>query len=377
MSRRTPGVRPVHKKTCPARRGGTCRCTPTWQADVYDGIGRRLRRNFPSESAAKTWRIDALRGARQRARSAGEPRTLREAAATLIAGMQAGTIRTRSGTVYKPSVVRTYEQALDTYLLPRLGGAILPDLRPAAIQTLVDDMVAHDASPSTIRNAVIPLRVIYRRALRNGEVVANPAQHLDLPASQGRRERIADPLEAASLIALVPATDRALWATSFYAGLRRGELMALEWEHINLDGAVLRVTASWDIKAGRVGPKSRAGARTVPVPAVLRRHLVQNQLASAWSEGLVFGRSPTQAFDPSTIQARADRAWAKAKQTRITLHEARHTYASLMIAAGVNAHSLATYMGHSSITITLDRYGHLMPGNEAQAAALLDAYLDR
>lgn len=57
------------------------------------------------------------------------------------------------------------------------------------------------------------------------------------------------------------------------------------------------------------------------------------------------------------------------------LHEARHTFASLMIAAGVNAKALSTYMGHSSIMITLDRYGHLMPGNEEQAAGLLDAYL--
>ena len=61
----------------------------------------------------------------------------------------------------------------------------------------------------------------------------------------------------------------------------------------------------------------------------------------------------------------------------ITLHEARHTFASLMIAAGVNAKALSTYMGHANISITLDRYGHLMPGNEAEAAHLLDAYLSR
>jgi integrase len=61
----------------------------------------------------------------------------------------------------------------------------------------------------------------------------------------------------------------------------------------------------------------------------------------------------------------------------ITLHECCHTFASLMIAAGVNAKALSTYMGHSTISITLDRYGHLMPGNEAEAAGLLDAYLER
>lgn len=59
----------------------------------------------------------------------------------------------------------------------------------------------------------------------------------------------------------------------------------------------------------------------------------------------------------------------------IGLHDARHTFASLMIAAGVNAKALSTYMGHASVTITFDRYGHLMPGNEDESAKLLDAYL--
>ena len=59
----------------------------------------------------------------------------------------------------------------------------------------------------------------------------------------------------------------------------------------------------------------------------------------------------------------------------MTLHECRHVYASLSIAAGVNAKALSTYLGHASITITYDRYGHLMPGSEAEAAALLDTYL--
>jgi integrase len=61
----------------------------------------------------------------------------------------------------------------------------------------------------------------------------------------------------------------------------------------------------------------------------------------------------------------------------IGLHECRHTYAAFMIAAGVNAKALSAYMGHSSITMTLDHYGHLMPGHEGEAAAMLAAYLER
>ena len=61
----------------------------------------------------------------------------------------------------------------------------------------------------------------------------------------------------------------------------------------------------------------------------------------------------------------------------IGLHECRHTYAAFMIAAGVNAKALSTYIGHSTITMTLDRYGHLMPGNEDEAVTMLAAYLER
>jgi integrase len=78
----------------------------------------------------------------------------------------------------------------------------------------------------------------------------------------------------------------------------------------------------------------------------------------------VFARGNGSAFDPSTVVARARRAWTTAKLNPLTPHEARHTYASLMIAAGVNAKTISTYMGHANIAITLDRYGHLMPGAE-------------
>ena len=72
---------------------------------------------------------------------------------------------------------------------------------------------------------------------------------------------------------------------------------------------------------------------------------------------------------------RANEAWKAAKPERITLHECRRTFASPMIGARVNAKALSTYMGHAMIGITLDRYGHLMPGNEDEAAGMLDAYL--
>jgi integrase len=184
-------------------------------------------------------------------------------------------------------------------------------------------------------------------------------------------------VEATALIAAVPPCDRALWATAFYSGLRLGELRALRWEDVDLAAGVIRVERSWDRQAGPVKPKSAKGTRSVPIASALRDFLVEHKMATRRSSGLVFGRSEDQAFDPSTVNDRAYASWKKAKLAKITMHEARHTYASLMIAAGVNAKALSEYMGHSGISITLDRYGHLMPGSEAEAAGLLDAYLER
>ena len=121
---------------------------------------------------------------------------------------------------------------------------------------------------------------------------------------------------------------------------------------------------------------SRPCRRSVPIAVVLRDHLAAHKHERGQHE-LVFATLNGNAFDPATIAERARRAWRRAGLEGITLHEARHTFASLMIAAGVNAKALADYMGHASVTITFDRYGHLLPGNENEAAARLDAYLDR
>jgi integrase len=91
---------------------------------------------------------------------------------------------------------------------------------------------------------------------------------------------------------------------------------------------------------------------------------------------LVFGRTATVPFHPGNVTRSADRAWRAAGLRRITLHECRHSFASLMIGAGVNLKALSTFCGHANIGITLDKYGHLLPGAEDEAAARLDQFLD-
>ena len=125
---------------------------------------------------------------------------------------------------------------------------------------------------------------------------------------------------------------------------------------------------------GFIAPKSRRGVRRVPMNGLVRSHLA-GRLREGSGAGFVFGRSETVPFSPLAVSKRAKKAWAAAGLDPIGLHECRHTYATFMIAAGVNAKALSTYMGHATVSITLDRYGHLLPGNEHEAVVLLDRWL--
>jgi integrase len=304
---------------------------------------------------------------------AARPTSLKEFADSWLAGAADGSIHNRSGDRYKPSTLRGYEHALRRFVLPDLGAAKLYELRRQDIQRLADELAASEISAASVRNALLPLRAICRRAMSRGDIQVNPTTAIEIPAVRGRRTRFATPYEAHQLIEAAPADDRVLWATAFYAGLRRGELQALRWTDVDLAGGVIKVERSWDIKTGIIDPKSTAGRRKVPVAAILRDYLVDHRLDAR--RGLVFGRNDSIPFATSTLSRRATKAWRSAELKPITLHECRHTFASLMIAAGVNPKALQTFMGHSSITVTLDRYGHLFPGSESEAAVLLDAYL--
>jgi integrase len=251
------------------------------------------------------------------------------------------------------------------------------DIRRADLQDIVDTLMAEGLAESTIEATVIPLRAIFRRELERDRISVSPLAGLKVPRGRSRRERIADPAEAAALIAALPEGDRALWATAMYAGLRRGELRALRVDRIDLDANVIHVECGWDDLEGEQETKGR-NRRRVPIPTALRDELLPHLMRTGRRDrALAFGDTATEPFRPKTVTERADAAWEAAKLARITLHECRHAYASLMIAAGVNAKALCDYMGHSSIKVTYDQYGHLMPGNEDEAAGLLDAYLGR
>ena len=94
-------------------------------------------------------------------------------------------------------------------------------------------------------------------------------------------------------------------------------------------------------------------------------------------DGLLFaGRDPKRPQSVSALVERVRRRWRGAGLTPLGFHEARHTAASIFIAAGLNAKTVSTYLGHANIAVTFDRYGHLFPGSEDEARGMLDTYLE-
>ncbi len=370
------GIHIRHRKTCRGPRAdGKC-CRPSYQAHIYDKTtGKRIRKSFDTKTAAKLWRQDAIVALRQGKLAEVQPKTtVREACDAWVADARAGVVRTRSGDPFKPSTIRAYDQALRLRVYPTLAGAPFYRVRRVDLQDLVDRLVAAGVAPATINTAIGALGAIYGRAVHRDELEVSPTLGVKVPAARNGRERFATPEEATQLLAAVPERDRAIWAVAMYAGLRRGEIMALRWTDVDLKAGTIHVQRSWDPEHGPGDTKNR-NRRRVPIPAVLREHLASERLRQLPGIQLCFGLDAHRPFRPDRLQQRADEAWAAAGLTRLTLHDCRHTAASFAIAAGVNAKALSTYMGHSSVTITLDRYGHLMPGNEAEAAELLDTYL--
>lgn len=377
-TRMPEGIEVRHQKACKTRTGGRCNCRPSYRAKVSGPNGRLTSAWSPSLDAARNWKIDTLASIKNGQWVEPTTQTVRDAAQAFIAGAKDGSVLTRKGTTYAPSARRGYERALNKHVLPVIGDQRLSDVRRADVQKMVDDLRASGLAGSSVRNALDPLRRIFDRAVKRDLVMVSPCDRIEVPHGTGVRERIASPEEAELLIAALPSGEQGIWATAFYAGLRMSELRALRWTDIDLENNIIRVRRSWDdVEAELERGKSEAAARDVMVIDELRPFLLAHKMATGRRDGdLVFGRTADDACVRSTVRSRALRAWKKAKLTPISPHEARHTFGSLIAAAGINVSERQRQMGHASSAM-MDRYTHGIDGSIAEAAELLQAYLDR
>ena len=283
-----------------------------------------------------------------------------------------------------------YAQMLRKHLSARVGKMAIQKLRAADLQAIYAAMAADGLADRTRLHLHRITRVMLNHAVQWGIVPRNVADMVDAPRVRTDEVQILTASEMQALLEFL--RDKPLYAITALAlasGLRRGELLALRWQDIDLDAGTLRVErALEETKRGGIAfkpPKTRHGRRVVTLPAstvaMLRAHRKAQQehrlrfgLGKAEPDALVFPD-----WDGSSRSPRAfTLEWSKmAKAANLTVrgfHCLRHTCASILIADGLDVLSLSRRLGHGSAAITLGVYGHLFKPDD-RAAAIMEKAL--
>lgn len=377
---------PAKKKKSPALVGiETHRAkdgTMSYRATAYDPVAKAHLRDehwTTNKAAAINWRRDALAKISAGKLSAAKGPTIREVADQFIDAAERGEVTQSGGRRYKPSTLRGYKGDLANHVVKAFGPTRVNRLNYLDIQAWVD-RIKLDRAPGTVRSHFCALKVLLIFSLRKGWITDDPSVNVALPTGEKTRDRIASPDEAALLITALQMRDRAALGLAVYAGLRRGEVFALDLDRIDLAGGWIHVDRAWDCGKGarRFIPPKNNKPRKVPIIG-RARYLLEDHIAQMpTGSQLLFAahKTPSEPTNPKVPTRRMTEVWEDAELEPLSMHEGRHTFASICIAAKMNPKTISEYMGHANVGITLDRYGHLMPGAEREAVELLDGYLD-
>ena len=335
---------------------------PEWQKPVVK-----------DRSEVLSWLAAAGKGDEHLAEQAAKGPLFEELGRQWLDGAEAGRISRRRGRghAYSETTLAGYRLSYENYLEPEFGAMVADEISEVEWQIWIDRLSASGLSRSRIASHVAVASAIYAWALTPSRrfVSRNPLRLVELPPNDEKpRLRVAFAPEAAQLLAALEPEDRLPYAVAFYAGLRRGEIDRLEWPDV-LDGDAIasRVTV------GRSKTVAGTGRRP-PMAAPLRIVLEETWERQGRPDR---GRMIDRSVMSGKMAARVTAAWAAAGLNRITLHEGRHTYASLLMAAGYTVKELMEYMGHADLQM-VTRYVKLLPQpGEDNAADRLNDYLAR
>lgn len=233
-------------------------------------------------------------------------------------------------------------------------------------------------SDRSIRNALTPLRLCLEAAANEGLVSGDLMRTLVLPARRGgrrwdvRERRSLNREELTRLLEEIPPDYQALFALLASTGLRISEAIGLRWCDLDLDASPPRLRVRRAIVKGVVGaPKSRHGARTIPLTDDLGRQLREMRAPDGDTEEMVFQNHRGRPIEPNTLRKYVlAPAASRAGVPGIGLHTLRHTCASLLIERGTNPLRLQRWMGHHAAAYTLEAYGHLIDDELGEALDL-------
>jgi integrase len=277
-----------------------------------------------------------------------------------------------------------YESVVRANLIPIIGGVRLSKLRPEHVQALYAALVSQKLASRTIRKIAIVLKRALSQAERFRLIHSNPARLVSPPKVEHREMRVLTAEQARKFLDEAQG-DRCwpLFVVAVHTGMRQAELLGLQWDDVSFSRKTITVarTATYvahDLVIG--SPKTKRSARTIDASKTVLEALGA-QRAMVMREGLascpwVFPSQAGEVQKANTVKRRHFSKILKAAELpKVRFHDLRHTAASLMLQAGINPKIISERLGHSSIGITLDTYGHIMPGMGRDASDRLDAVL--
>jgi len=288
----------------------------------------------------------------------------------------------------KPSTQRRYRGFVTHYLTPAFGSLPLTAITPEAVQHYMSRAPQeHGAAPRTVNHSLVLLKLMLKHAKQWRYLRENPAQEIRRLRVEAQEMDYLKPEEIRSLLQHADEPFRTLFLTAVLTGMRRSEVLAIQWGDIDWPSSAIRVRRSifWytlkELNGAPVSrwrfmePKSKRSMRTLVMSPNLREALELHRLsASASPHDLVFCTKDGIPIDPrNLIEREFWPALSRAGLRRIRFHDLRHTYTALMIAQGANIKFIQSQLGHASIQTTLDRYGHLLPEVQRGVGERLDA----
>ena len=276
-----------------------------------------------------------------------------------------------------------YRGNLIRHLIPWFQGWKARDIRRADVERFRAQLLDAGIGPRTVNKCLTLLGGVFRYAMRHEWIEANPAEGTKLRANSRRSHDLVEanilaPPEIQALLGAADARWRIIILTAVLTGLREGELLGLAWGDI--DWTKRQIYVRQQYTAGRFSElKTKSSRRRVDMPGELVAELRRWRLACPpGAHDLVF---PTGAGTPENHGNLLARglypALRRAGLRKIRFHDFRHTYASLLIANGEHPKRIQALMGHSSINVTMDVYGHLMPQGGDEVADRLGALVFR
>jgi integrase len=282
----------------------------------------------------------------------------------------------------RPRTVELYRSLLRLHITPALGGMPLAKITPEAVRTWHRDLLKADAGAPTVAKAYRLLRAILNTAVADGRIIANPCQIAKAGAEKPTERPTVTPAEVRKLADAVPPARRPMVLLAGFCGLRLGEVLGLAVRHVDL----LHNTLTVDRQLQEVAPsgaqvfaepKSDAGRRVIPLPAVvadaLRGHL--EAMADAGPTSLLFTGDRGGPLRRHVFHTE----WATARKTTgltgLRFHDLRHSALTLYAATGATIAELQAHAGHSTADAAL-RYQHATKDRARALAELVDKVIE-